>query len=246
MNAVSKTSPKAHQKRCIPSQRKYHTTMLPNICIKTKDKTSQKERDRGLRGLVRHLTSMPAPDANQRQAVGSYLAPYYGGALKPPWGRCQWCWGEVERGPTGRPRSWHKSCHEYRAAAQGSPSGADAPLGELTKIDGPYGPTRRHRCIACGNVSMDWMELDHILAIGVARRLGLSFYRRAMTPDNVWWICRSCHVVKTAFDRALMRSLDNPITAEQEMHPDYSDAPLFNYPQDPKGHKDGNERKPLT
>lgn len=206
--------------------------MQPKIFLKSSGKTFTRERYRGLRGLVRHIRSLPSPGGNKRAAVGSYLGPYYGNTDKPPWGRCKWCWGEVERGPTGRPRMWHESCHHYRAAAQGTPTGAGAPRGELVDIETPYGPNRRERCVACGKAGLINMELDHILAIGVARRLGLPFWRRAMSPENVWWICRRCHVAKTAFDRALMRSLDNPITAEQETEPPYTELPLFNFSQE--------------
>ena len=61
------------------------------------------------------------------------------------------------------------------------------------------------RVCLCGGPAT---ELDHTLAIGVAKRLGARFYIRALLPENLRWLCHDCHVAKTTFDRTFMRSLD--------------------------------------
>ena len=50
-------------------------------------------------------------------------------------------------------------------------------------------------------------ELDHRLAINVARALGLQALRRAFTLENLQWLCRSCHRRKTRLERCLARYL---------------------------------------
>ena len=48
-------------------------------------------------------------------------------------------------------------------------------------------------------------EIDHRLAIEVARALGPAATLRAFTPDNLRWLCRSCHRRKTRQDRLLAK-----------------------------------------
>ena len=50
-------------------------------------------------------------------------------------------------------------------------------------------------------------ERDHRLAIEVARTLGPAAMLRAFTPDNLRWLCRSCHRRKTGQDRRLAKFL---------------------------------------
>ena len=50
-------------------------------------------------------------------------------------------------------------------------------------------------------------ELDHRLAIDVARALGTGALRRAFVQENLRWLCRDCHLGKTRFDRLLARYL---------------------------------------
>ena len=50
-------------------------------------------------------------------------------------------------------------------------------------------------------------ELDHRLAINVARALGPQALRRAFTLENLQWLCSSCHRRKTRLDRQLARFL---------------------------------------
>ena len=193
---------------------------LPQQFIRVSGPRLTTERYRGLRGLVRYLTEIPERKKDRRNPIGRL------GDIEPerlghwPWGTCKWCGMSAERSVSGRPRKWHDSCLQYAFAAQGSPSGAGAIRGEPVEIETPYGfKTRSHRCPACGKAEYVNKELDHIMAIGVAWRLGLRFYRRAFLPENLWWICEPCHRAKTAFDRAFMRSLDNPVTADEETTP---------------------------
>ena len=50
-------------------------------------------------------------------------------------------------------------------------------------------------------------EMDHRLAIEVARALGPAAMLRAFTPDNLRWLCRGCHRRKTGQDRRLAKFL---------------------------------------
>ena len=59
-------------------------------------------------------------------------------------------------------------------------------------------------CEKCGDPSD---EMDHRLAINVARALGPATMLRAFTPDNLRWLCRSCHRRKTRHDRRLAKFL---------------------------------------
>lgn len=200
------------------------------------------ERYRGLRGVVRHITRIPDDPEKQRNPLGRLGEIYPDGYEKPAWGICKWCQQPAERSHTGHPRKWHDGCLPYAFAAQGSPNGFHAIRGDLVEIENPYGGTsERRRCPACGKAEYVQMELDHILAIGVARRLGLHYYRRAFLPENVWWICEPCHKVKTAFDRALMRALESRVTVEEETAPTYTPVPLFEWAAERSGISDGGD-----
>ena len=59
-------------------------------------------------------------------------------------------------------------------------------------------------CEICGDSSD---EMDHRLAIEVARALGPEAMLRAFTPDNLRWLCRGCHKRKTRQDRLLAKFL---------------------------------------
>ena len=50
-------------------------------------------------------------------------------------------------------------------------------------------------------------EMDHRLAIEVARTLGPAAMLRAFTPDNLRWLGRDCHRRKTGQDRRLAKFL---------------------------------------
>ena len=59
-------------------------------------------------------------------------------------------------------------------------------------------------CEICGDPSD---EMDHRLAIEVARALGPAAMLRAFTLDNLRWLCRDCHRRKTRQDRRLAKFL---------------------------------------
>ena len=59
-------------------------------------------------------------------------------------------------------------------------------------------------CEVCAGPSA---ELDHQLAINVARAMGPAALRRAFVQENLRWLCRECHLSKTRFDRPLARYL---------------------------------------
>ena len=130
---------------------------------------------------------------------------------------------------------WHPSCFDWYSAGRGSRVGfrgkphlRKEDVFYREQIEAAYeGCKYRGRCnhlyerecddecAACHKtVPRHTLELDHILAVGVAERLGEVFYRRVFTLTNLWWICHDCHVVKTAYDRMCMRLLDNPCVEE--------------------------------
>ena len=59
-------------------------------------------------------------------------------------------------------------------------------------------------CECCGGPAH---ELDHRLAINVARAMGPEALRRAFTLENLQFLCSSCHRRKTRMDRRLARFL---------------------------------------
>ena len=61
-------------------------------------------------------------------------------------------------------------------------------------------------CEGCGGPAA---ELDHRLAINVARAMGPEALRRAFTLENLHWLCSSCHRRKTRLDRRLARFLSD-------------------------------------
>ena len=66
-------------------------------------------------------------------------------------------------------------------------------------------PASRSRCARDAEVLQT--ELDHRLAINVARAMGPEALRRAFTLENLHWLCSSCHRRKTRLDRRLARFL---------------------------------------
>ena len=63
---------------------------------------------------------------------------------------------------------------------------------------------QRTLCEICGDPPD---EIDHRLAIEVARALGPAAMLRAFTIGNLRWLCRSCHRRKTRQDRRLAKFL---------------------------------------
>ena len=139
---------------------------------------SNRMRTRRLRGLVLHHRRHPS--AHPRRLVtrtASWGDP-------PVRGVCRWCHEHTA--------AIHLTWHDYCLAAYRVASG-QKPLGiQVTMCEGCAGPAA---------------ELDHRLAINVARAMGPEALRRAFTLENLQWLCSSCHRRKTRLDRRLARFL---------------------------------------
>ena len=147
-----------------------------------------KSSRRMLRGLIRH---------NRLR----YFAPQvsFGRKLLPPsvdWadarrgadGFCRWCalsiGGEKRKGAR-----WHSDCYiAYRIAVD-----------ELSGVIG------LDICARCGVAPAT--DIDHRLAISVARELGARAWVRAFTIDNLQGLCAGCHKDKSRVDGLLLRAL---------------------------------------
>ena len=73
-------------------------------------------------------------------------------------------------------------------------------------------------CELCGEKGE---EIDHRVAISVARAQGQRAFARAFLVGNLRWLCRSCHRQKTAEERRKeVRPKEAPVKG-------LSDLPLF-------------------
>ena len=135
-------------------------------------------RQRQLRGLVLHHRRHPAD--HSRRLVNRTTR-----WKEPPAnGICRWCYERTAHIKT----RWHPYClNAYRVASGQHPDEIQHTL-----------------CEICGDPSD---EMDHRLAINVARALGPATMLRAFTPDNLRWLCRNCHRRKTRQDRRLAKFL---------------------------------------
>jgi len=135
-------------------------------------------RSRQLRGLVLHHRQHPSE--HPRRLINRTTR--WG---EPPIdGICRWCYEPT----AGIKLRWHLYClNAYRVASGQHPDEMQHTL-----------------CEICGGPPD---EIDHRLAIRVARALGPAAMVRAFTLDNLRWLCRSCHRHKTRQDRQLARFL---------------------------------------
>ena len=135
-------------------------------------------RQRQLRGLVLHHRRHPAEHPRRLvNRTASWGEP-------PVNGICRWCYERTSNIKT----RWHLHClNAYRVASGQHPEEIQHTL-----------------CEMCGDPSD---EMDHRLAIEVALMLGPAAMLRAFTPDNLRWLCRSCHRHKTKQDRRLAKFL---------------------------------------
>ena len=124
-------------------------------------------RHRRLRGLVRHYRTHPS--AHPRRIVKRVRS----WGERPVNGVCRWC-GEHA---SSIQLTWHGYCLDAYRVASGQKPGM-----QLTMCQGCAGPAD---------------ELDHRLAINVARARGPQALRRAFTLENLQWLCSSCHRRKT-------------------------------------------------
>ena len=132
---------------------------------------------RRLRGLAIHHRLHPSKHA--RRLVTRTAA----WGEPPVRGVCRWC-GELTSNVI---LTWHLYCLDAYRVASGQKLQMQVTM-----------------CESCGRVAD---ELDHRLAINVARALGPAALRRAFTQENLAWLCRECHLRKTRFDRLLARYL---------------------------------------
>lgn len=130
------------------------------------------------------LRRMRREAANKRQQrIG------HPGYLRRGW--CIWCHRRCARG-----RNWHDECGAQYQAARGLTVGFYGPLC-------PPGP-----CVVCGAAGT---EIDHLVAISVARKRGYRAHVRAYMVANLRRLCGPCHKAKTAADAhtiARMRRAD--------------------------------------
>ena len=135
-------------------------------------------RRRQLRGLVLHHRRHPSEHPRRLvNRTARWGAP-------PVNGICRWCYEPT----AGIKLRWHLYClNAYRVASGQHPDEMQHTL-----------------CEICGGPPD---EIDHRLAIRVARALGPAAMARAFTLDNLRWLCRSCHRRKTRQDRQLAKFL---------------------------------------
>lgn len=137
------------------------------------DTMSIRIQRRRLRGLVIHHQRHPS--THPRRLVRRVRT----WGERPVNGLCRWC-GEH----TSSIRlTWHSYCLNAYYVASGQ-----KPSMQITMCEDCAGPAD---------------ELDHRLAISVARALGPQALRRAFTLENLQWLCRSCHQRKTREDLSL-------------------------------------------
>ena len=134
-------------------------------------------RHRRLRGLVIHHRRHPS--AHPRRLVKRVRS----WGERPVNGVCRWC-GEHA---SSIQLTWHGYCLDAYRVASGQKPGI-----RVTMCEGCAGPAD---------------ELDHRLAINVARALGPQALRRSFTLENLQWLCSSCHRRNTRLDRQLARFL---------------------------------------
>ncbi len=135
-------------------------------------------RRRQLRGLVLHFRRHPAD--HPRRLVNRTAR----WGEPPVKGVCRWCYPKTAN-PDSR---WHDYCLNFYWVASGQ---------QPEEI-------QHTLCEICGNEAT---ELDHRMAIEVARTLGRNAMLRAFMPDNLRWLCSDCHKRKTKQDRRLARFL---------------------------------------
>ena len=138
------------------------------------DSMARLVRRRRLRGLAIHHRRHPSKHARRLiLRTARWGDP-------PVRGVCRWC-GDLT---ATIDLTWHLYCLDaYRVASGQKPSELQVTM-----------------CEGCGGAAD---ELDHRLAINVARALGPATLRRAFTQENLRWLCRECHLRKTRFDRLL-------------------------------------------
>ena len=100
-------------------------------------------------------------------------------------GTCPWCNKPSDELDSG----WHSRCLLYYYAARGAThynwDDKTTPLVEKTP------------CARCGGIAQ---EIDHIVSLATARKVGGAEMLQAWTPRNLQWLCVPCRAEKTAED----------------------------------------------
>ena len=154
----------------------------------------------GYRGLILHWRRLPERQRGARlrhssRALLGTLTGYGGQG-----GVCRWC----ERPTETKRTRWHKSCLSHYWVAVGRQN-----LWQL--VDGsrlvhPLMPDGEPvPCAMCGDRAGE--ELDHRVALEVARLRGERALLRAFTIGNLQMLCNECHKVKTRDDVRLMADM---------------------------------------
>ena len=178
-------------------------------------------RRRGMKGLIRRVRAGAYVDGRALTTYGLM------GFNNNVYLVCTWCHEPVDE---PRRRYWHSHCAVWNQAAKATLGPWAAHVGRLAPYDvgGPEwveyhkGHDVFHRCVTCGATEdrpEGWqfgdpvakLEIEHELAISVAVKLGPAGVMRAFMPDNLRWLCHSCHSDKTQRDRVILKILTDGI-----------------------------------
>lgn len=152
---------------------------------------------RQLRGLIIHCINKEDKTSYGRECFFGFGMGNIGD--KRNHGTCKWCFRQTE----GR-RLWHPGCVSQYSAAKGSNRKADG----LPVLD------TKEICAKCGNEAT---EIDHILALSLARHHSWRVYVKAHALANLQWLCRACHKEKTKIDKGILAKLNfNKILVQQK------------------------------
>lgn len=147
------------------------------------------EYRRALRGIVTHV--LPRVRTTKLIHLGRRPAPRIKDGLM---GACNWCLR-----PCLWPNRWHRWCRLIYWMTGDGPSGANLYKGikKMLSWRNILPPTP---CVLC-NTQDGVMTIDHIQPIAnIARTGDQRAYIRAFLPQNLQWLCRTCHNQKTADD----------------------------------------------
>ena len=152
---------------------------------------------RATRGLIQRVHAMDTPPST-RVLVGY--------CPQPSPGTCSWC-----KQPSGHPRSaWHDECVVTYLVARGQTRRA----GTNQRL------IRRSHCGLCGRPwdFQNWQttfSVDHKIPLGWAKLMHRRWWIKAWHVSNLWWLCESCHKIKTRLDMQAMSQLKRGIEDEK-------------------------------
>lgn len=153
---------------------------------------------RMLRGTVIHV--IPRVEIIKPIHCGRRAAPkLLGGVI----GICNWCGQECER-----PNRWHPYCRLWYWIMG---DGVEYPHGRsdyIRKYDMIKWDTLipRTECKICLDNTVP-VEVDHIVSVACAARMGKREFIRAFFLSNTQWICKKCHRKKTHLDNIKLKEI---------------------------------------